>query len=93
MIDKTPTAPLREFPTDPNNEPVKSINGAVLSIMGSVVTLTATTNRIAWKPDGVRINDPIIAARLRFDLEIARIIRDQLDIQIGLLTKPQSQVN
>jgi len=75
--------------TDPDNVPVRVINGvAQYGVVGSVVSLTLTTARYSFAPDGKIEPDMVIAARLRFDLEVARIIRDRLDAQIEKLTAP-----
>ncbi len=91
-LDPELPKPLR-LPTDPDNIPVRTINQATSLILGSVVAMTLITDRVGFDADGSARPDPVIAARLRFDLEIAKIIRDQLDVQIGLLSKPEGKAN
>ncbi len=75
--------------TDPDNVPVKVVNAvAQYGVIGSLVSLTLTTARSSFSPDGKVEPDMVVAARLRFDLEVARILRDRIDAQIKLLTAP-----
>jgi hypothetical protein len=81
------------MPRDPDNVPVRTVNLAHADVIGSVVSLTCMTDRIGYAEDGTFKRDLVIAARLRFDLEIAKIIRDQLDTQIALLSRPPGHPN
>lgn len=79
-------------PLDPDNVPVRVINGMPqIGIIGSVFALTLTTDRIGTKEDGSPKAEMIVAARLRFDVEMARMIRDALDAQIKMLTQPPNE--
>jgi hypothetical protein len=81
------------LPSDPDNIPVRVINSVSTVIIGSVVHLIGVTDRVSLASDGKFQPDPVIAARLRFDVEIARALRDQLNVQIELLTKPEGKAN
>jgi hypothetical protein len=61
--------------------------------IGSVVAMTLVTDRIGFNVDGSPKPDPIIAARLRFDLAIAKMTRDQLNVQIDLLSRPKAKAH
>lgn len=81
-------------PTDPDNIPVRVINGlSVATVMGGLIHITLITTRIAAGPDGKLEHDNVIAARLRFDLDMARAVRSALDIQIALLAPPDTKAN
>lgn len=74
---------------DPGNVPIQTINGAQMhGFPGSQFAVTLKT--LGWRqtPNGDYEAVNIIAARLRFDLEMARIIRDQLNEAINVLTAP-----
>lgn len=90
MVDNRAT----EIVTDPDNVPVRVINGVKqCGIVGSVIAMTLTTVRFGFD-DGQLQPDVVVAARLRFDLEIARSLRDLLDSQIKLLTVvPEAKAN
>lgn len=80
--------------TDPDNVPVRVVNGmAQIGIIGGLVAITLTTARVGIGTDGKPNPDVIIAARLRFDLEMARIIRDKLSEHIALLKPPETKAN
>ena len=72
---------------DPDNVPVTYISGAVSNIAnGQTIMLNLVSDRMAVGADGSTRSDLIIAARLRFDLNTAQRIRDQLDAHISGLT-------
>lgn len=76
-------------PLDPENVPVRVVNGIPqFGVIGSLVSLTLTTDRIGFGADGKLKSEMVVAARLRFDLEMARILRDVLNSQIELLSPP-----
>lgn len=81
------------IPADPDDVPVRTVNNVASIIIGSVVGMTFITDRVGFNEDGSQRPEPVIAARLRFDLELARMIRDQLNVQIDLLTKPEGKAN
>ncbi|RYF06076.1 MAG: hypothetical protein EOO77_27450 [Oxalobacteraceae bacterium] len=84
-IDATP---------DPDEVPVRHITGAVSIVLnGQTVALNLFTDRMAVLMDGSVQPDPIVAARLRLDLAMAREIRDQLDAHLsGLTTSPRGSL-
>jgi hypothetical protein len=59
----------------------------------AVVATTLVSDRIGFAPDGKVQPDPVIAARRRFDLQVARAMRDLLNVMIDLLSPPKSQMN
>ena len=76
-----------EITPDPDHVPVQHVTGVVSSIAnGQTIMMNLVTDRMAVLSDGSAQPDLIIAARLRFDLEIARRIRDQLDAHLNGLT-------
>lgn len=79
---------MADLISDPDNVPVRVINGSYCTSIGSNISLTLNTLRVAFNDKGEVENNRVIAARLRFDLEIAKILRDQLDSVISLLTAP-----
>jgi hypothetical protein len=73
---------------DPNCVPVLYVTGVFSNIFnGQTIAMNLITDRLAMYLDGSGGNDIIVAARLRFDLVTARIIRDQLDAHLSGLTK------
>ena len=82
-------------PLDPDNVPVRVVNGIVqVSVVGSLVSMTLTTDRSGSDVQGNFKSEMIVAARLRFDLELARMLRDVLNAQIELLTPaPKDKAN
>ncbi len=75
---------------DPKNVPVTHVTAAVINIAkGQMIFLNLLTDRMAVGLDGSTRSDLIIAARLRFDLDVALHIRDQLDMHIIGLTNAQ----
>lgn len=97
MADETVPAvtakPIEILPSDPDNVPVRTVNLAVSNIIGGVVAVTLLTDRIGFRDDGSARIDMVVAARLRFDLQMAKVIRDQLNAQIAMLEKPEGQAN
>lgn len=85
-----PVVPRFGIPIDPNNVPVQTINRiSTLDYFGSVIAMTLSTDRVGFDENGNVKPEMIVAARLRFDLEMAKIIRDALDRQIAVLTAPK----
>ena len=74
---------------DPDQVPVRHVTGAVSVLSGGTIMLTLVTDRLGLRLDGGTYGDPIIAARLRFDIDMARRIRDQLGAHISGLTAAQ----
>lgn len=54
------------------------------------VVLGTAINRV--RENGETYVETAVCARLRFDLDMAKMIRDQLDKQIALLTAPPADV-
>ena len=78
--------PKRAIP-DPDNVPITHVTGFVSNILnGQTVAMNYVTDRMAIYPDGSGQSDLAIAARLRFDLDVARRIRDQLNIYLNALS-------
>jgi hypothetical protein len=77
---------------DPDNIPVRVVNKVeAIATIGSQIDLMLTTSRTNIGTDNAIVFDHIVAARLRFGLEMARIIRDALDSQIAILTSSEGQ--
>ena len=77
---EAPTVPAFEEVPDPNNVPITHVTNAVSALTGGqTVLLNLIGDRMAVGLNGGVGTDHIIAARLRFDLNVARQIRDQLD--------------
>lgn len=69
---------------DPDAVPVRHITGlASINANGQTIFLNLVTDRMAVYSDGSCEPDLIIAARLHFDIEVARKIRDQLSAHLG----------
>lgn len=62
-------------------------------ISGGAIDLTFGCLRITPTADGKTKTELPIVSRLRIDLETATFLRNALDAQIALLTKPQSKPN
>lgn len=60
---------------------------------GSQHVICLSTSRVGVSPDGELRNEIAIVARLRFDNEAAKILRDALDQQINALTPPAEKAN
>ncbi len=87
MADQPQAQPVYPI-TDPDNVPVRIINGIPqIGPIGGLIALTLSTVRIGFSPEG-KIEPDFVLARLRLDLDLARQLRDQLDGQIRLLTAP-----
>ena len=70
---------------DPHNEPVRVVN--MLSFhpnIGGLVDLALCTYRVVPDQEGSAKHEAIVAARLRFDLQMARSLRDGLSQQIEM---------
>jgi hypothetical protein len=81
-----------EAVTDPDNVPVRVVNGIPqIGIVGSIIAMTCTTARVGFDSTGKIAPDNVICARLRFDLQMAIIMRNMLDAQIALLSTTQSE--
>ncbi|WP_157861894.1 hypothetical protein [Methylobacterium sp. Leaf361] len=83
--------PLRE----PEHVPVRVVNRAIsIDWIGSQFDVVLGTTMIGVTPSGEPEEQMVIAARLRFDLEMARILHDRLTHAIGAVTPPpKEQVN
>lgn len=75
---------------DPNNVPITHVTAGVSNIAkGQTIFMNLLSDRMAVGLDGSTRSDLIIVARLRFDLEVARHIRDQLDMHLSGLATAQ----
>jgi hypothetical protein len=75
---------------DPDHVPVRHVTGVVSNIFnGHFIAMNLVTDRMAVGTDGSTQTDLIIAARLRFDLNVAKNIRDQIDAHLSGLTNAQ----
>lgn len=73
-------------PTDPDNVPVRVVNAiSAIGLIGGCVDIVLSTGRYV---PGETQAELVVCARLRFDMEMAKIIRRALDDQIALLTPP-----
>lgn len=76
-----------EIIPDPDHVPVVHVTGLVSRIAnGQTIMMNFVTDRMAVTTDGKVQPDLVIGARLRFDLDVARRIRDQLDVHLSGLT-------
>ena len=82
------------LPIDPEAVPVRIIDRVVnFGILGTTINMTLATNRMAIVGGGRIQNEFIIAARLRFDPRIGRIIRDAINSQLKLIETPKGNAN
>lgn len=83
--------PLRE----PEHVPVRVINRLInLDYVGSQFDVLLGTTMLGVTPAGDHEEQMIIAARLRFDIDLARAIHEQLGKAIqAVTTPPKDQVN
>ena len=80
-----PTKPKQTIP-DPNNVPVTHVTGFISNIYnGQTIAMNFVTDQMAIYPDGSGESELIVAARLRFDLNVAVRIRDQLNVHLASL--------
>ncbi|MCJ2067247.1 hypothetical protein MKK75_00225 [Methylobacterium sp. J-030] len=91
MAEKSDAPPVvaADVP-DPDQVPVRHVSGAFSVITGGTIMLNLMSDRLGMRLDGTLYTDPIIAARLRMDLEMARLIRDQLDAHLSGLSATRS---
>ena len=79
---------------DPNNVPVQVIDQiAAFGIVGGSVHLSLATNRTSTDEGGSPIDDLIVAARLRLAPHIAKQLRDAIDRQLVLTSRPTGSAN
>ena len=77
------TKPKQPIP-DPNNVPVTHVTGFISNIYnGQTIAMNFVTDQMAIYPDGSGESELIVAARLRFDLNVAVRIRDQINIHLA----------
>ncbi|MCJ2065753.1 hypothetical protein MKK63_24055 [Methylobacterium sp. J-088] len=83
--------PLRE----PEHVPVRVINRLInLDFVGSQFDVLMGTTMLGVTPEGTHEEQMVIAARLRFDIDLARTIHEQLGKAIqAVTTPPKDQVN
>jgi predicted component of type VI protein secretion system len=77
---------------DPDCVAVRHITGVVSSVFnGQTVAMNLVTDRMGMDINGNTYPELIVAARLRFDLNVARRIRDQLDAHLtGFSSNPRA---
>lgn len=99
---KTPSGATLQSPevasrlkfVDPEHVPVRVVNAIPhMSYVGTLVDLTLGTHQIGVQPDGSLAPETVIAARIRFDLEMARILHLELGRLLATLTKPEGPTN
>ncbi|MBV8566601.1 MAG: hypothetical protein JO273_14205 [Methylobacteriaceae bacterium] len=79
---------------DPHNVPVQVVDQiAAFGLVGGNVHLSLATNRTSTDEGGSPIDDIIIAARLRLAPHIAKQLRDAIDQQLALASKPRGTPN
>ena len=79
---------------DPHNVPVRVVDQiAAFGLIGGNVHLSLATNRTTTDKDGSPIDEVIIAARLRLAPHIAKQLRDAIDQQLALASKPRGTPN
>lgn len=70
------------------------INGiATGGYWGSQHVICLSASRMGVSPEGELRNETAIVARLRFDNEVAKLLRDALDQQIKALAPPSTPAN
>ena len=85
MTDKTVRV------TDPDCIPVRVINRIdTVGHIGGLIDICLSTGRFV---EGQKDAEFTVAARLRFDVEMARIIRNALDSQLALMAEPDGKPN
>lgn len=73
--------------SDPDGVPICHITGVISQMFSPhVIAMNLVSDRMAVGTDGSTRPDLIIAARLRFDLDVARRIRDQIDAHLRGMT-------
>lgn len=79
---------------DPDNIPVVFSNLFLGGgLVNGVVNFTLGVMRFSPTMDGQIDNDPVVASRIRLDIETAMRLRDFLDMQIKLLTVSDEKAN
>ena len=79
---------------DPHNEQVRVVNMVSFHPnIGGLVDLALCTYRVVPDHEGGAKHEAIVAARLRFDLNMAKSLRDGLSQQIELAEMSKTQPN
>ncbi len=74
---------------EPEHVPVQIVNAIPhMSYVGTLVDLTLGTHHVGVQADGSLAPETVITARLRFDLEMARVLHRELGRIVATLTKP-----
>lgn len=72
---------------DPDSVPVTLVTGFISNIYnGQIIAMNFVTDRMTVYSDGSGEPDLVIAARLRFDLNVAVRIRDQINKHLASVT-------
>jgi hypothetical protein len=102
IVADEPNAPIVNLVTltttgdfvDDGLAPIRVINRIVNVRYGaSLFELVLGTVNLGVAPDGNLKAQTLIASRLRFDLQMAQLLRDTLDKQIAALTAPEGKAN
>jgi hypothetical protein len=94
MADETKVAGPLSILSDPDNVPMRTVDGvAICGIMGTGIAVLLTSNRLSIGPDGRPHSDHVVAARLRFDPKVAQVLHDLLGAQLKVLAAPQGKAN
>lgn len=74
---------------DPDCVAVRHVTGVITQVFGkgSTIAMTLVTDRMGVTVSGGTFTDNIVAARLRFDFDVARLIRDHLDAHLSGITR------
>ncbi len=90
MSEPTEAAQPEAVPLiDPDVIPVRIVNGvANMNYFGSLFDMMFTTNFLGCDEYGNMQAQRVVAARLRFDIDFARALHDNLGRMIDALTAP-----
>lgn len=84
----------KPFITDLTDGRELVINGIATSgYWGGQHVMCLSTNRAGAAPDGTLRSETVIVARLRFDNEMAKLLRAAIDQQIKSLEAPSTAAN
>jgi len=93
-MSDAPKVPAVRLAADLNNVPVQIVDGVqTFGMIGGTINITLVTNRIGVRENGDAFDEFIVAARLRFDPVVGKMIRDAIDSQLTLLSAPTQKAN
>ncbi len=86
--------PTKFILADPDNVPTRTVDtvGTLARVNGQIY-LTLGTNRGGQDDNGQFVDAFVVAARLRLNIDVARVIRDVLDVQIKQQMAPPTKPN